>query len=216
MHHRHSEAQSLSVDLKVGAARHSSLNLDCLSFRCGPSVAGAVDPDDPGLLAASAWPHGAQLRHLATTLPQELRLLGIRDLDPADAFLRGEYIAEFNRKFAVPAAQKGYAFVRLRRKDLDWIFSAQLERTVNQDNTIQLDNRAFQLEHNRWRNTLAGQPVVVHEYLDGRVSIRYGPNLIAPYRSDELPPRRRNGGANRDYPSGGRQLKSEAAGTRNC
>lgn len=121
-------------------------------------------------------------------LPQELRLRGISDLEDANRFLRCEYIAEFNRKFTVPAAQKGSAFVRLRRKDLDWIFSVQHERTVNQDNTISLENRIFQLEKTRWRNTLAGQTVVVHEHLDGRVSIRYGPHLMAQYASDELPP----------------------------
>jgi hypothetical protein len=102
--------------------------------------------------------------------------------------LRHEYIAVFNRQFTVRAAQKGTAFVRLRRKDLDWIFSAQHERTVNQDNTILLGNRVFQLEKTRWRNTLAGQTVVVHQHLDGRVSIRYGPNVIAQYNRDELPP----------------------------
>ena len=121
-------------------------------------------------------------------LPQELRLRGIHDLESANEFLRCEYIAEFNRKFTVPVAQKGSAFVRLRRKDLDWIFSVQHERTVNQDNTISVENRIFQLEKTRWRNTLAGQTVVVHEHLDGRVSIRYGPHLIAQYASDELPP----------------------------
>jgi hypothetical protein len=121
-------------------------------------------------------------------LPQELRLRGITELQQANEFLRAEYIAKFNRKFAVPAAQKGTAFVRSRRKDLDWIFSAQHERTVNQDNTILLGNRVFQLEQTRWRNTLAAQTVVVHEHLDGRVSIRYGPDLIAQYGSHELPP----------------------------
>ena len=55
------------------------------------------------------------------------------------------------------AAEKGSAFVRARRKDLDWIFSLQHERTVNQDNTISLENRVFQLQKTRWRNTLAGQ-----------------------------------------------------------
>jgi hypothetical protein len=30
--------------------------------------------------------------------------------------------------------------------------------------------------------------VIVHEHLDGRVSIRYGPHLIAQYGSGELPP----------------------------
>ena len=127
-------------------------------------------------------------------LPQELRLRGITDLERANEFLRNEYIAEFNRRFAVAAAQKGTAFVRSRRKDLEWVFSVQHERTVNQDNTVMVANRVFQLEQTRWRNTLAGQTVVVHEHLDGRVSMRYGPHLIAQYNSEELPlpaPKRR-------------------------
>ncbi len=106
----------------------------------------------------------------------------------ANEFLRTEYIAELNRKFAVAAAQKGSAFVRIRRKDLDWIFSVQQERTVNNDNTVTLANRIFQLDQTRWRNTLAGQTVVVHQHLDGRMSILYGPNLIAQYAPDQLPP----------------------------
>ena len=109
-------------------------------------------------------------------LPQELRLRGISDAETANTFLREEYIAVFNARFAVPAAQKGSAFVRLRRRDLDWVFSVQHERSVNQDNTILLGNRVFQLEKTRWRNTLAGQTVVVHQHLDGRTSIRYGPH----------------------------------------
>ena len=121
-------------------------------------------------------------------LPQELRLRGITDPDQANEFLRTEYIAELNRKFAVAAAEKASAFVRIRRKDLDWIFSVQHERTVNNDNTVALANRIFQLGQTRWRNTLAGQTVVVHEHLDGRMSIRYGPHLIAQYAPEQLPP----------------------------
>ena len=127
-------------------------------------------------------------------LPQELRLRGIREVEQANEFLRGDYIAEFNRRFSVAAAQKGSAFVRSKRRDLDLIFSVQQERVVNQDNTIQLDNRVFQIEKTRWRDTLAGATVMVHEHLDGRVSIRYGPHLIAEYAVDQLPaqaPRRR-------------------------
>ena len=121
-------------------------------------------------------------------LPQELRLRGITDLEGANDFLRTEYIAEFNSKCTVAAAQKGSAFVRLRRRDLDWIFSSQHDRTVNNDNVVEFDNRLFQLEKIRWRNTLAGQSVVVHEHLDGRVSIRYGPHVVAQYGPDTLPP----------------------------
>ncbi len=89
-------------------------------------------------------------------LPQELRIRGIKTMEKANEFLRGEYIAEFNRRFAVQPEQKGTAFVRTQRKDLEWVFSIQHERTVNRDNTVLVDNRVFQIGKTRWRNTLAG------------------------------------------------------------
>ena len=130
-------------------------------------------------------------------LPQELRLHGITDIAAANKFLREQYIAEFNDKFTVPAAEKGTAFVKTARKDLDWIFSVQVERTVDHDNTVRLDNRVLQINKTRWRNTLAGQNVTVHEHLDGRVSIRYGAHVIAEFAAAELPPQapRRRGKA---------------------
>ena len=45
-------------------------------------------------------------------LPQELRLAGITSLEEANRFLRDRYIAEFNEKFRVAAAEKGTAFRR--------------------------------------------------------------------------------------------------------
>jgi transposase len=120
-------------------------------------------------------------------LPQELRLRGITNVEKANEFLRAGYIAEFNQRFSVTAAQKGTAFVRLKGRDMDRIFSVQQERVVNQDNTIQLDNRVFQIEKTRWRDTLAGATVVVHEHLDGRVSVRYGPHVIAEWAAGQLP-----------------------------
>lgn len=128
-------------------------------------------------------------------LPQELRLRGITDVNKANEFLRSEYIAAFNSRFTEKAAQKGTAFVRLHRRDLDWIFSVQQERTVNRDNTVLLGSRVLQLEKTRWKDTLAGQTVVVHEHLDGRVSIRFGPHVIAEYTGNGLPlpsPRRKH------------------------
>src|SRR4051812_1682488 len=47
-------------------------------------------------------------------LPQELWLAGIRTLEQANAFLRERYIAEFNRKFAKPAAEKGTGIPEVR------------------------------------------------------------------------------------------------------
>ena len=67
------------------------------------------------------------------------------------------------------------------------MFSLQHERTVNQDNTVVLDRRVFQIPKTRWRHSLAGGVVTIHQHLDGRVSIRYGPHLIGLWQADQLP-----------------------------
>jgi transposase len=111
-------------------------------------------------------------------LPQELRLAGIATTDQANRFLRERYIAEFNQKFTVKAAERGTAFRRCARTDLDWIFSIQTERCVAKDNTVAIRDQWWQLDKPRWRHTLAGQTVTIHQHLDGTVSIRYGPHVV--------------------------------------
>ena len=118
--------------------------------------------------------------------PQELRVRQIRTVEEANRFLRGEYMAEFNRRFQVKAAGPGSAFVRTRRKDLGWVFSIQHERHVNQDNTIALGNRILQIEKTRWRNTLAGCSVTVYELLEGTVVVRFGPHEVARFAPESL------------------------------
>lgn len=117
-------------------------------------------------------------------LPQELRLAGIGTLEQANQFLRERYIAELNRKFAVSAAAKGTAFRRCWRTDLDWIFTVQTERVVAKDNTVTMGDRCWQLEKTRFRHTLAGCTVTIHEHLDGTVSMRYGPHMVGRFFVD--------------------------------
>lgn len=111
-------------------------------------------------------------------LPQELRLAGIATVEQANRFLRERYIAEFNHKFTVKAAERGTAFRRCGRSDLGWIFSIQTERVVAKDNTVAIRDQWWQLDKSRWRHTLAGQTVTIHQHLDGTVSIRYGPHVV--------------------------------------
>ena len=113
-------------------------------------------------------------------LPQELRLRQIRTLEAANQFLR-RYIAEFNRRFQVAAAQRGKAFVPCRGRDLERIFSLQFERSVNRDNTVSFQNLSLQIERVRWRATLAGCQVVVHQHLDETLSLTYGPHCLGRY-----------------------------------
>ena len=111
-------------------------------------------------------------------LPQELRLAGITTLAAANSFLRGRYIQEFNGQFSVPSAEKGTAFRRTSRGDLHWIFSVRTERVVSKDNTVAIQDRSWQIDKTRFRSTLAGSTVTIHEHLDETVSIRYGPHVV--------------------------------------
>jgi len=120
-------------------------------------------------------------------LPQELRLAGIGSVEECNRFLRERYIGEFNAKFQVTAEQKGTAFRRTSRSDLDWIFTIQTERTVAKDNTVAIGERCWQLNKTRFRHSLAGVTVTIHEHLDATVSMRYGPHLVGRFAADGRP-----------------------------
>jgi hypothetical protein len=49
---------------------------------------------------------------------------------------------------------------------------------VSKDNTVAIKDRWWQIDKCRWRHTLAGQTVTIHEHLDQSVSIRYGPHVV--------------------------------------
>ncbi len=120
-------------------------------------------------------------------LPQELRLRGITTVEEANRFLRQEYVAEFNRRFAVRAAQSGSAFLPLAGQDLERIFALQHERVVNRDNTVEIAHRVLQIEKTPWRNTLAGCQVIVYEHRDGTLSVGYGPHLVGRFDAEGIP-----------------------------
>src|ERR1700751_5353810 len=166
-------------------------------FWLTPKVGGKVDPHRLTQVGRALRELGVQMipayspqargrseRNFGTwqgRLPQELRLRGIHTVEAANAFLREHYIAEFNRRFQVPAAQRGSAFMTRGRRDLDLLFSLQFERTVNRDNTVSFQNLSLQIEPVRFRATLAGCNVVVHQHLDGTLSITHGPHRLGHY-----------------------------------
>src|ERR1700740_3852323 len=90
-------------------------------------------------------------------------------------------MAEVNWRFQCPAPQSGSAFVRRPSKDLDLIFALQVERSVNRDNTVSVQNLRLQIEPVRWRATLAGCTVTVHQHLDGTFTITHGPQRLGHY-----------------------------------
>jgi hypothetical protein len=120
-------------------------------------------------------------------LPQELRLAQVTTVEGANQFLRDHYIARFNTQFTVAAQEKGTAFRRTSRTDLNWVFTVQTERVVAKDNTVAIAERSWQIGKTRFRHTLAGRTVTVHEHLDGTVSIRFGPHVVGRFTTEGEP-----------------------------
>jgi hypothetical protein len=146
-------------------------------------------------------------------LPQELRLAKISTVEEANQFLRARYIAEFNAKFKVAAQEKGTAFRRCSRTDLDWVFTIQTERVVAKDNTVAIAARSWQIDKKRFRHTLAGTTVTIHEHLDGAISVRYGPHMVGRFHSDgrrrkNAPPERRGKGGSMEAGENQKQVSS--------
>ncbi len=74
--------------------------------------------------------------------------------------------------------------MRRSSKDLDLIFALQYQRTVNRDNTVSMQNLQLQIEPVRWRATLAGCTVTVHQHLDGTFTITHGPQRLGRYSAE--------------------------------
>src|ERR1700686_5062625 len=166
-------------------------------FWLTPKVGGKVDPHrltqvgralrELGIQMIPAYSpqaRGRSERNFGTwqgRLPQELRLHEIHTLEAANTFLRAHYIAEFNRRFQTVAAQRGNAFVSRTSRDLDLIFSLQFERVINRDNTVAFQTLSLQIEPVRWKATLAGCNAMVHQHLDGTLSLTHGPHRLGRY-----------------------------------
>lgn len=117
-------------------------------------------------------------------LPQELRIRNIHTVEEANRFLESEYIAEFNRRFAVASSEEGTAFVACRRTGLDQVFSIQTERIVNRDNTVKFKNMILQIDKQNFRGSLANCRVIVCEHLDDTITINFGPHQVGRFNAD--------------------------------
>ena len=148
----------------------------------GTGVARVGHSDDSGLLAAGAGPQRAQLRHLAgTACRRSCGCTGSRVWKPPMRFLREHYIAEFNRRFQSAGGAAGQRLSALPQAGSgpDLLAAVRAHGESRQHGELsesQLADRAV-----RWRATLAGCPVMVHQHLDGTLSLTHGPHRLGRY-----------------------------------
>jgi len=103
---------------------------------------------------------------LQDRLVSELRLRGIATVEAAHAYLP-EFIADFNRRFGKPPADR-HAVWRRPPRDLALLLGCRYRRVVARDNPVRLGSRLVQLRGSR---SYAGLTVDVRELLDGRIVV---------------------------------------------
>ena len=120
-------------------------------------------------------------------LPQELALAGITTIEEANEYLNNVYLPRHNAQFSVKAREEQSAFIPWVGSSLKEILCLQDERVVQNDNTISYQGKRLQIGKNDLRHHYVQTNVQVREYLDGTLSIYYGPRCIGRYNSQGEP-----------------------------
>lgn len=111
---------------------------------------------------------------LQDRLTKEMRLAGITGIDEANQWLGG-FIEDYNRRFAKLAKhqQNVHRPVYETQDELYDIFSWQLTRQVSKALTLQYDRVKYMLSNTPDNERLAGKNVMIYDYPDGNIDIKY-------------------------------------------
>lgn len=127
--------------------------------------------------ASSAQAKGRVERNHGThqdRLVKKMRLQAIGANAAANAFLQKEYLPEHNRRFArVPAKPEDYHRPAPSKRELEDVFHLETERSLGNDWVVRHNNRYFQVQRQAGHYAPAKSKVVVCEWEDGRLEIRY-------------------------------------------
>ena len=109
---------------------------------------------------------------LQDRLVKELRLRGLDSMEEANAFLP-EFMADYNRRFAVPPQNPQDAHRRVLHDaaSLDLILSLHATRKLSRNLTLRYQNREYQILGQGKGYRLRSSPVTVCEDFDGRLSL---------------------------------------------
>src|SRR6202035_1668980 len=112
----------------------------------------------------------------------------IQSYEAANQYLEGGYLAEHNERFARPAAS-GVDYHRKTpsQKILDDVFRLETERVISNDGVVRYQNRLLQVKNQGRRTAPPQSKVVVCEWEDGRLDVRYRGQSLNWEEIPELP-----------------------------
>jgi hypothetical protein len=117
---------------------------------------------------------------LQDRLVKELRLAGISTIEAANAFLP-TFVQTFNTRFAKPPARdRDLHRTMAGMNDLDDILCWRERRSVSRQLVVNYNRMKFMLRPDKTPAAVAGKPVDIYDFPDGRLEIRWK-GLPLPY-----------------------------------
>jgi hypothetical protein len=127
-------------------------------------------------------------RTLQGRLVNELRVAGITTLEAANAYLRAQFIPDYNGEFTRPPVDPARAFVPVGAGvDLDQLLAEDGERLVGRDNVVSFEGVALQLAKQPGRRSCTGLRVLVRRHLTGEHTVWRGPQCLGRFDATGRP-----------------------------
>jgi len=173
--------------------QHSCLKRNDANWSLEEELAGQQDPTQVGavlaelgiqpLFALTPQAKGRVERLfgvLQDRLVAELDRYGIRSIEPANDFLQSYFIADYNCRFARPAAETSCAWRKApTASQLQRIISFRYPAVVTNDNCLRLHGEIIDIPPGPGRRSYAKARVEARQLLDGSYQILYQGRLIA-------------------------------------
>lgn len=141
--------------------------------RLGIEIIAAGSPQAKGRVERN---HGTHQDRLV----KKLRRKKIQSCGAANEYLEGEYLEEHNHRFGQAAASAvDYHRKRPGRRDLQDVFRLETERVLGNDGVVRYQNRLLQVQKMRRHSAPAQAKVMVCEWEDNRLEIRYRGQVMA-------------------------------------
>lgn len=186
-------ATTYGLPLSIYQDQHSCLKRNDTHWSLEEELAGQQDPTQVGavltelgiqpLFALTPQAKGRVERLfgvLQDRLVAELGLNGIRSLEPANVFLQNYFIADYNRRFARPAAETSSAWRKPPPAcQLQRIISFRYPAVVANDNCLRLQGEIIDIPPGPAGRSYAKARVEARQLLDGSYHVFYQNRLIA-------------------------------------
>jgi len=158
------------IHYDMSPEQHEETQIERALGELGINVIPANSPQAKGRIEVT-------FRLFQDRLIKEMRLAGIKNYQEANKYLTDTFLPWYNKKYTHPA-EAGYMPLP-KDKNLDFIFCIKKERTVNNDNTIQLYGQIIQIPPSDIRLSFSRARVEVYLMEDKRVYVLYKGKIIA-------------------------------------